>query len=70
MHNLPDDPKTTTNKVCKVRDKVTSQHSFYEYNFQIFPRVIVILYFSRNYCAYQLCSWSVLTMKFANLLSS
>jgi len=25
QYNLPDDPKTATNRVCKVRDIVTTQ---------------------------------------------
>jgi len=28
QYNLPDDPKTATNRVCKVRDIVTSQRNF------------------------------------------
>jgi len=28
QYNLPDDWKTITNKICKVRDKVDRQHSF------------------------------------------
>jgi len=27
QYNLPADPKTATNRVCKVRDIVSSQHS-------------------------------------------